>query len=253
MIVLNEIDWACEAIESRTLGNKPYETLCRVAKYYVSNGYSKKKVRDALENFLLLCEPLASIPKWSATLDYAVRHAMKRPAVEIDGIPITSSEIQIIDSLDGKQIKRLAFTLLCLAKYYDTVNPNMNHWVSCEDTEIMKMANINTSIKRQSLMYNQLWNQKLIQFSKKVDNTNVRVLFIDDDQSDVVMNITDFRNLGYQYLMYHNEPFFVCENCGVTAKIKNPGVGRRPKYCPDCAAKMYIQQTINSVMRHRHA
>ena len=250
MIVLNEIDWARDALQSNSLGSKPYETLCRVAKYYVHDGYTKQKIRKKLEDFLLRCDPKASIPKWSNTIDYAIKYAMKHPAVEIDGVQITNNEIKKISALSGKQIRRLAFTLLCLAKYYDIVNPNGDHWVNSEDNEIMRMANISTSIRRQSEMFHQLWKLGLIQFAKKVDNTNVRVLFV-DDSDDVAMTITDFRNLGYQYLMYQGDPFFVCENCGIVTKIKNPDVGRKQKYCPSCAKEIQLQQIMNSVMRKR--
>lgn len=250
MIILNEIDWARDAIQSNSLGNKPYETLCRVAKYYAHDGYSKQRITKSLESFIQKCDPKASIPKWSDTIGYAVKFAMKHPAIEIDHIPITRVEMDTIDALSGKQLKRLAFTLLCLAKFFDTANQSDDHWVNCEDNEIMKMANISTSIRRQSDMYHQLWKLGLIQFSKKVDNTNVRVLFTADD-TDVVLRVTDFRNLGYQYLMYHGDQFFVCENCGIVTKIKNPESGRRQKYCPSCAKEVQLQQIVNSVMRKR--
>lgn len=250
MIVLNEIDWARDALQSNSLGNKPYETLCRIAKYFLHDGYTKQKVRKEMESFILRCDPKASIPKWSETIDYAIKYAMKHPAVEIDGVRITKKEMKKIDEIQGKQIRRLAFTLLCLAKYYDIVNPNSDHWVNSEDNEIMRMANISTSIRRQSDMFHQLWKLGLIQFSRKVDNTNVRMLFV-DDSNDTALMVTDFRNLGYQYLMYHGDPFFICENCGIVTKIKHPEAGRRQKYCPNCAKEIQLQQIVNSVMQKR--
>ena len=248
-IVLNEHEWAQEKIESRSLGTKPFETLSRVAKYYIDKNYSKKETRDILDTFLLQCDPTVSLPKWSETLDYAVLRALKCNAVKIDGVEITKPEINRIDSLEGIQVRRLAFTLLCLAKYWDIVNPQGDHWVNSKDSDIMRMANINTSIKRQSLMYHTLNEAGMIQFSKKVDNTNVRVRFI--TQGDVALTITDFRNLGYQYLRYHGEPYLECQNCGITVKSKNT-IGRKQKYCKECASDMYIKQTVNSVMRQRN-
>ena len=153
-----------------------------------------------------------------------------------------------VESINSRQEQRLAFTLLCLSKYWDKVNPQGDHWVNSKDSDIMRMANINTSIKRQSLLYHNLNKYGMIQFSKKVDNTNVRVLFQGD--GDVVMSITDMRNLGYQYLMFHGEPYFRCENCGITTK-RNKALGRMPKYCPECANKMRIQNNINAIMSRR--
>lgn len=248
-IVLNEHEWARDMIESRSLGAKPFETLSRVAKYYIDKDYSKKEVRGMLDTFLLQCEPTASLPKWAETLDYAVARALKYDAIKIDGIEITKPEMERIDALEGKQIRRLAFTLLCLAKYWDIVNPQGDHWVNSKDSEIMRMANINTSIKRQSLMYFNLNEVGMVQFSKKVDNTNVRVCFITPGETAMV--VTDFRNLGYQYLKYHGEPYFECQNCGITVKNENT-TGRKPKYCRECAVEIHMQQTVNSVMRQRY-
>lgn len=247
-IVLNEHDWARDRIETRTLGSKPFETLTRVAKYYLDSDYSKKDAKRATEQFLLQCEPTASLPKWENTLEFAINRALKYDAIQIDGISITASEMEKIDALEGKQIKRLAFTLLCLAKYWNAVNPNCDSWVNNKDGDIMRMANVKTSIKRQSLMYHTLNELGMIQFSRRVDNTNVRVCFVED--GDMVLTVTDFRNLGYQYLKYHGEPYFECQNCGIVIK-QNTSAGRKLKYCTECAAEVHTQQMVNSVMRQR--
>lgn len=248
-IVLNEHEWAENMINAHSLGGKPFETLSRVARYYLDKKYSKIKVRKLLETFIICCDSTASIPKWSDTIEYAIKRASKTKAVQIDSIQITKPEMDIVDSLEGKQLRRLAFTLLCLSKYWDVVNSHGDHWVNSKDSEIMRMANINTSIERQSAMYYTLKNNNLIRFSKKIDNTNVRVNFITD--GDVVINITDFRNLGYQYLKYHGELYFECQNCGLTLRAKDRTAGRKQKYCKDCATEIHIQQTINSIMQQR--
>ena len=152
------------------------------------------------------------------------------------------------DALNGKQTRRLAFTLLCLAKYWNAVSKKPDGWVNSSDSDVMRMANINTSIKRQSLMFHNLNESGMIQFSRKVDNTNVRVCFMEDGET--ALHITDFRNLGYQYLKYHGANYFVCENCGITTKEVNHTTGRKQKYCSECAVQVAVQQRVNSVMKH---
>lgn len=248
-IVLREHEWAENMIHSHSLGKKPSETLYRVARYYIDEGYNKRDVRNMLDSFLLQCDPTSSLPKWSDALDFAVSKALKYEAIYIEEIDITESEMKRIDALEGKQVRRLAFTLLCLAKYWNRVIPNGDCWVNNKDNEIMSMANINTSIKRQGLMYWTLREAGMIQFSKKIDNTNVRVCFIED--GDIVMRITDFRNLGYQYLKYHGEPYIECQCCGITTKMTDPVKGRKQKYCKTCAVEVAVRQRVNSVMRQR--
>ena len=248
-IVLNEYDWAERAIESRELGKKPVETLSRVSKYYLANKYTKREIRRLLDDFMLQCDPHVSLVRWSDTLDRLVRNADKYPLIQLDGIAVTRPEMDRIDALKKRQLCRLAFTLLCVSKYWDMVSPNNRHWVNTEDSEIMKMANINTSIQRQSLLFSELRDAGLVEFSKKVDNINVRVVFMED--GEVVMHVRDFRNLGYQYLKYHGGPYIECANCGLIVKSQSMDKGRRQKYCSSCAAEIHTKQKVDSVMRHR--
>ena len=252
-VVLNENEWAANMIMNRSLGKKPFETLSRVARYYIDNGIPKKDVRRMLDVFLIQADPTASLPKWSDAIDAAVQRAIRFDAVNIQSIDITKPEMDKIDAISGKQARRLAFTLLCLSKYWDIVTKKDGHWVNNKDSEIMRMANINTSIKRQSMMYHTLNAAGLIQFSRKVDNTNVKVCFA--EPGEVVLRITDCRNLGYQYLKYHGEPYFECASCGITTKIINDRMckpGPKQKYCRECAVQINMQKTVNSVMRLRN-
>ena len=242
--ILNEHEWAADMIDSGKIGKHPFETLRRVARYYIDEGYRKDSVRKLTESFLVRSKPDASPALWMDTLDKAVAYASKHPAVNIGKIIITKPEIERIDEISGVQARRLAFTLLCTAKYFDAVNPNANHWVYADDKEIMNMANIITSVRRQSAMYRQLRDSGMICFSKKVDNTNVCVLFIKDGET--ALEIDDFRNLGNQYLFYKGvRGYFRCENCGAIERSAScdslDARGRRAKYCKEC----------NAVRQHR--
>lgn len=250
-IVLNEYEWAEHMIENHDLGKKPIETLTRVAKYYLENGYSKKEIRKMLDTFMLQCDPLVSLVRWSETLDRVAKGAGKFPLIRVDGIDITETELERIATLSGKQVRRLAFALLCVAKYWDAVSEQNNHWANCSDKEVMQMANINTSIKRQSAMFAELKRAGFVRFSKKIDNLNVQVLFMEHGKT--AMYIQDFRNLGYQYFKYYGGPYFECANCGITVKAQKPSRGRRQKYCPSCAVELHTKQKVESVMRRRKA
>lgn len=253
-IVLDENLWAENAIKARSLGKKPFETLYRVARYYMDEGYTKKETRSMLDKFLIQCNPTASLPKWADSIDNAMRRATKYTAVKIDSIDITVPEIEIIKSIKGIQLQRLAFTLLCVAKYNLIVNPKTNGWITTPDNEIMRMSNINTSHIRQNYMYNTLFSIGMIKLPRRVDSTSVQICFMRD--GDTAMSVSDFTNLGYQYMMYCGDKnYYRCQNCGHVVKKKTAQEkgGRPPKYCPECAAKIRIRQNINSVMRLRTA
>lgn len=248
-IILNERDVAREAIETRQLGNKPVETLALVAKYLKQeNGYSKREVRTKLDELMLQCDPRTNLVSWSDILDSLTRQSDRHPLRCVDEVCITEKELGVIGDIDGVQLQRLAFTLLCVSKYWDIVNPDNNGWVNASDRDIMTMANIRTSVQRQSAMFNKLWSMGLIGYSRRVDNLNTRVLFADKD-SAVVLRISDFRNLGNQYMLHRGMTYIRCAQCGLVVKKS----GNRQKYCPSCAAETYVQRSVESVTRGRVA
>lgn len=248
-LILDEKEWAREMITTRDLGDHALETLDRVARYYRQvEGCSRAETRRQLELFLVRCDPYANLVAWSDTLDKLAKNAAKYKLVEIDGITITRSEMDAIASVGSMSTQRLAFTLLFLAKYWNEVHSDNDNWVNTSDKETLAMANVRTSIKRQCDMFHKLRESGFIQFSKRVDNLNVRVLPVSTDENDEpVLCIADTRNIGNQYMMYRGEPYFPCEVCGTVVRRKSA----RQKYCPSCADEVRSQQAIASVRRRR--
>lgn len=244
-IVLNERVYAEEAINNLSLGNRPAETLGRIAKFYYSEGYKKREIGPLLEDFILKCDPSANIVKWQRVIDQQVNSADRYSLIDIPGISITKSEILKIQSLKGKLLQRLMFTMLCLAKYGNAISPTNNSWVNKKDRDIFRLANIAVTTKRQSLMINDLWTAGYVGYSNVVDNINLNVKIVDDDSPEEIL-ITDFRELGYQYSRYCGENFTECESCG--RLIKESTNGRR-KFCKECAIDTNRQKTIERYYR----
>lgn len=238
-IVLNERIFAEDAIKNSKLGTKPIETLNRVAKYYHNEGYSPKKIENMLETFLLRCDPTINPVKWQTTITKLTKSAGKYKLIEIDGIRITKDEMDKIQQLHGKMSQRLMFTMLCLAKYGNMVSPSNNCWVNRKDNEIFKLANIVITTKRQSLMINDLWALQYIGYSRVVDNININVKII-NEESPTVLYVTDFRNLGNQYMKYCGEKYIECQYCGQVVR-QNRNV---QKYCSACAVEIDRQKSI---------
>lgn len=249
MIILNEKEWVENVIQERIIGKKPTETLYRIAKYYFEEGYSKKDVRRFLDNFLLQCDQRAMVYEWGDRLDKIVNWASKNKLIIVNYISISKTEMQKIDELfaESRTLPRLAFTLLCIAKF-KSITSNADGWVNNNDSEIMALANIKASVKFRSNLFSQLRDKGLISFSRQVDNTSVKVCFMDDNKDEAI-RISDFRNLGNQYLKYRGEAFIECENCGITT---SKGKACKPrKYCPECSKIVQARQNKESVYRLR--
>lgn len=229
-IVLNEKEWAKRAIDALSLGKKPYDTIVRVAKYYKADGYRKAELRRKIEDFMIRCDPHLSLVKWDGAITSALSVAEKYPMININGVMVTEPEMEKIDTLPSALQKRLMFTLVCLAKYGNIVNLNNNGWVNLAQRDIFALANITMTTKRQSLMINDLWQLGMIGYSCLVDNINLQVRILED--GDDALYVSDFRNLGNQYMRYVSDGYIECESCGLVIKQ----TGNRQKFCRECAA-----------------
>lgn len=241
-IILNEKEWAEAAIKNGSLGTRAGETLMRVAKYYHSMGYKRSEIERLLEAFVLRCDPGACVPKWHVLISKCSASAGKFSMIDVAGVSVTHREMEVIQGLKGRLAQRLLFTLICLAKYGNAVNPRNGNWVNRAPKDIFALANITITTNRQSLMINDLWQAGYIGYSNIIDNINLNIKIIDDGASDQAVFVTDFRNLGNQYMKLVGENYMECHNCGLVVKRTSS----RQKYCTSCAIEANIQKTAEN-------
>lgn len=147
---------------------------------------------------------------------------------EREYIPIYDNEIKIISALPTDRQKKLMFTFLAVARYMDC-DGWINKKTSKDISELFRLANVNlTSDKRNELLH-ELYINGHISFGKKVDNLNIRVKL--DDSGDVVYKITNFENVGNQYIGNFKRGYKQCKMCGKV--IKN--TSNKKMYCNKCA------------------
>ena len=243
MIILNERKEAEKLIENGNVGSKPSETLGLLARYYHSEGFTGKELYHKLNEFMQANYPRYNADAWKDTIYSRIKKAEKYPLVEVSDIIITKSEINTIQNLKSLPLERLAFTLLCIAKFGNERNKANNGWICRSHKEIFKIANVPATIQTQAKMLNTLYQNGLIGFSMKITNTNVQVLFINDN-SDEVLRISDFRELGLEYMNYIGKHKYIrCAECGRLIRcVKNA----RTKYCKDCAVCVNIKKTYKN-------
>lgn len=244
-IIFNERAYAEKVLEEMTLGPKPSETLGHIARYYYNEGYNKNDVCRLLEDFIIKCDPSTSVVKWQALIEAQARFAAKYELIDIDGVRITAGELESINRLKGRMLQRLMFTLLCLAKYGNAVNSKNNNWVNKKDKDIFTLANITVTTNKQSLMINDLWTQGYIGYSNAVDNININVKIV-QSEGDTELFITDFRNLGNQYMKYCGEKYIECQCCGLVVKQRNG----KQKVCHECAKEIDRQKALERYHRN---
>jgi len=229
-LIMNERIEAEKIIENGDINFDTGSKLSLLARYYAHIGKSPKEIKSLLDELMTKYYHNYHADDWEMSLQKYVNKSKKYPIVEINSIPITKNELQTITQINNKKLEKLAFVLLVLAKFCNMRNENNNNWVMVEEYNVFPRARITGTITAQYSCFYKLAKIDLITYSRKVDNINVRVGFIDDD-SEVVLNVTDLRELGYQYLMYKGEKFIKCAECGVITRV----TANSKKYCKDCA------------------
>lgn len=240
MIILNEREYAECCIKNGIVDTKPFFTLSILAKYYYHiYGYRKKKITTLLLDYLSKYYPRYELNElsWQTSVEKIAANSGSFELFEISGVKITKAEMTTILRLKNKVLERLAFTMLCLAKLNNIKNPKNEGWVNADSKEIFNYARISCKADEREVKIGQLWQRGLLEFSKRNDNLNCRVTFIEDDSEEELF-ISDFRELGYEYMNYtHKLPkgrFFIrCSECGrLTYGNKN----KTKKYCDKCRA-----------------
>jgi len=237
-IVLNEYVYAYKYLHEDFYEDKPYLTLAILAKYYYhKEGLRKKKIEAKLNEYAEKHsrDYRENKPYWQDYIDKLSRGAGKKPLYEINGVRITKTEMEKIETVDDERMRRVIFTFLCLAKLGNARNPKKNGWVSDKSQDVFKLAHVSSPIMEQNTIIGKLHDLGLLEFAKRNDNLSVRVTFIDEASNEVVF-VSDFRELGLEYMNYKHGGYVRCAECDRLFKQ----VHGHQRYCKDCSGEMPI-------------
>ena len=244
-MIFNEKDFGKFLYEHQTDTNLPPKTytvweLSILAKYLRQElKKSEKEIKNGIIKFCNL-----NYPGFDVDVEYEKINKIMVECYKTDlrggvSVPITKNELKTISQINNKKLEKLAFTILVLAKFCNMRNQNNNNWVMVDEYSVFKRAKITGTIQAQYSCFYSLAKMDLITYSRKVDNINVKVGFI-DNESDIVLRIDDLRELGYQYLMYKGEKFIKCAECGIVTRA----TVHNKRYCKNCAGYQPILSKV---------
>ena len=237
MIILNEAEYAENILNSNTYIDNPTTCIPILAKYYNKTyNFGKKRIVDSLDRLMTDRYQNYSRMRWISFLESCANKAKKSSLNEIDSIGVTKKEMDTIGSLNSIRTEKAMFAILCIAKYFNIRNEKNNGWVNLSAKDIFKMANVNITTINQDLLINVLYSNGLVEFSKRIDNLNMRVTFI-DNSGDALLKVSDFRCLGYEYVNWKQGGYFRCAECGILCKQNKYG---NRIYCNNCVGNIPI-------------
>ena len=232
-LVMNERMYAENIINGEGFDENGLYTATVLAKYYKFKGYENAEIRDALRKIMRKSIPVMFEKYGEKWIKKALVTANSHPLYVIDNITITRSEVDRINLIHSSKFKdyrlrRLAFTLLCLAKYYAEKGVK-DGWVNMPQKYIFSIASLKgMAISRQNLMLHELYQDGYIDFSNKVEDDSIKIAGIMDGESEVVVD--NINEAGLIFEEYNGKRFIRCQRCGCRVPVTNG----RAKLCKPC-------------------
>ena len=154
----------------------------------------------------------------------------------VESIVLYKDELDLINTLEKDRDKKLLFTCYIIARFYNTEG-----WVNMSRIELFKLANITLTSKERNITIGKLIQSGYLQDSKKNENLNIKVNFIEGEKA---LEVKELKNVGNQFIAMTKKDYKMCEICGklIKIKIKND---YSTKYCVKCAKEKELESKRN--------
>lgn len=215
----------------------PEETIRDLARYnYHVLNMKKEDNYDAIRSYMVKNFGEFYEERYFKIIYRNISSAKKYKFRDVSAVQITQNEIDKITGLNDIRKEKIAFVLLAVAKYYNNVSIDNNNRMYMSMSDLFKLARVAIPCKERA-SYLHFAYQEGILVEHTFVGTNLKVVGFVDDQSDVVMELTedDYKELAYTYLNYKNGGYKHCKSCGRLFKMHKGSPGRL--YCKECGQR----------------
>lgn len=241
-LILNEAKQAESILAHGDMGRKPTAALFLLGRYYrQKKQLNPSQTYEKLNTFMYQHYKNYNAALWEDTLENIARKADKYTLREINSVSVTKEELAAIAGLKNPAREKLLFAMLCHAKLYNRQSEKNDNWMNTDISTIFCTARVTVKHREDKFLYlNDLEKLGLISFSKKNSSLNIRVNIAASGEPE--LEITDFRELGYEYLNYLGEGAFIrCEKCGRLVRRKQKK-DFSTKYCAQCKKEKTLEK-----------
>lgn len=256
-IIFNEQKVIDDLINLNTYNIEEYKVIQILIKYFYLKGFDKLAIREKTLELLLSSNEQLNRSNWVDYIDKSIqkmykniRVFKKEPTIlNIESVQIYDKELEFINSQKYIQDKKILFIMLVYSKIYNQALDSNEHWVSEEFSFLLKQAKCKLGNKKYRLdILKDFKDKGYINVFFKNSNCNIKVNYA-NEEGEVIINVTDFENSIYYYLIYIGQKWKRCEVCGEFFKqISNT---KPKKYCNKCS-KDIKQKQINECKKRKN-
>lgn len=239
-------------IEEKDFKKNMWKKAYLLCKYWNNEGMEKVQMIQEVDGFLKDnykgYNQVKMIDKLETIINGVIKH--NKPMILVERVSFTKEEMELIEKLPKKQLRRLAFVILYHAKLtkekYDVED---DVWLNDGVNKYCNQANIYETKQHKMLLMSELQDLGLLSISQSLREFMYKVNYIKD--GNVVFEIEtlhDDKELINYYFRYIGENIKECVNCG--RLIKPMSLNSNVKYCRKCAKDIKIKNTINSKKRN---
>lgn len=236
--VFDEMQMAKNMISKHNINeNNVYDYIKMLAKYnyYVNNMSDQDNYADVVA-YIKRHWDMFEEQTYEKNIENSIKYAKKRSFKAIDDIAIYRSELDFIQSIGDIRLEKIAFVLLCVAKYDHYYSDSPDYWVNRSISSTFKLARVHVTAKEQPKLFRELYLTGAFVTSNRVGDVNQRLLFVSDgidDEIVLALNENDYKELAYLYLFYKNgfDGYIYCGKCGHLTKKRS----NNQKYCKKCS------------------
>ena len=230
-------------------------TIYRRAKYnYFIKNLNDTKNYDSIMNFITENSSLGLTDLELYELVQKTIKTIRKSSLKlVEHIYITQSELDFIVSLNDIKLEKIAFVILCLAKYHNEVSEDADNCIYFKLNEIKNMARINMGKVDFEYFYNNLYDCGALQENNS-PTSKIQILnFVSTDVNDPVileLQEVDYLELAYVYLSWKHkgQGYARCQKCN---RLMKQGKTKPRKYCEECAKEAERENTRERVRRFR--
>lgn len=234
-IIMNEVKEAKKIIKTNKY-EKFSSAVALLVRYYVQiEGLSRAEVKNEMKKFLILNHE--EYDYWEQSLNKMIKNADKFPLCQIDEIPITQKEIDVIYKAGSEKKEKILFTFLVLGKFKWMKTGKA--WVNDTGFLTFKNANAETKIEERDYIIKDFKEAGFISYAKSPMNLSIHINFIDENENPVFV-VKDLRELGFRWLKYKGQKYVECQECGILFKPS----AMNACYCKNCRGYIPLETKI---------
>lgn len=230
-------------------------TIYRRAKYnyFIRNLTDKKNYNEIIKFVTEKSELGLTDLELYELVQKTIKTVRKSSLKLVEHIYITQSELDFIVALNDIKLEKIAFIVLCLAKYHNEISENPDNCIYFKLNEIKNMARVNMNKIDFEYFYNNLYDVGALQPNNSPTSTIQIVDFVSTDSNDpVVLELkeVDYLELAYVYLSWKNngKGYDRCQKCD---RLMRQGKTKPRKYCEECARESHLESKRISEQKRR--